>query len=116
MPEVMVHHTQTPPVPPSQHGVSVPPDVDAIILRCLAQDPADRFASADLLRARLEDCELANAWCSSDARDWWRHHPRIAPPRPPTAAQLARQPLFVARGRREPAVEPGTADTADLPQ
>ncbi|HKE14162.1 MAG TPA: serine/threonine-protein kinase [Kofleriaceae bacterium] len=113
--EVMVHHTQTPPAPPSRRGVSVPPDLDAIILRCLAKDPADRFASADLLRAHLEGCELANAWSSSDARDWWHLHPRIAPPHRPTAAPPGRQPLFVARGRREPGDEPGTASTAHAP-
>ena len=33
------------PVAPSQRTASIPPALDAAILRCLAKDPADRFAS-----------------------------------------------------------------------
>jgi eukaryotic-like serine/threonine-protein kinase len=42
------------PQPPSQINPSVPPELDAICLKCLSKDPADRYASAGLLVAALE--------------------------------------------------------------
>ena len=38
--------------PPSRHNPAVPPELDAVIARCLAKNPQDRFASCeDLARA-----------------------------------------------------------------
>ena len=74
---VMAHHLHTPPVAPSQHAdAAVPADLEAIVLRCLAKDPDDRFPTAELLRAHLEECEAAGTWPASDARDWWAAHER----------------------------------------
>ncbi|QRN97313.1 protein kinase [Archangium violaceum] len=47
------------PKPEFERGVD--PDFAAIILRCLAPDPAERFASADLLREALERLEQLHA-------------------------------------------------------
>jgi serine/threonine protein kinase len=84
--EVMTHHIQSQPQPPSAFTLTpVPDDLEAIILRCLAKDPDERFASAELLRAHLEDCALAGVWTAADARAWWSQHeaalrrPRRAP-------------------------------------
>jgi serine/threonine-protein kinase len=41
------------PEPPSRHVTGVPPEVDALVLRCLAKDPAARFASGTELAAAL---------------------------------------------------------------
>jgi serine/threonine protein kinase len=54
---VLLHATQ-PPVPPSraerpQLRETIPPALDAIVLRCLAKRPEQRFASAAELRAAL---------------------------------------------------------------
>jgi hypothetical protein len=82
--EVMTHHIQSPPAAPSTHTAApVPEDLEAIILRCLAKEPDDRFASAELLRAHLEDCTLAGVWTAADARAWWgRHEAALRRPRP----------------------------------
>jgi hypothetical protein len=84
--EVMTHHVQSPPEPPSTFTLTpVPADLEAIVLRCLAKEPDERFASAELLRAHLEDCALAGVWTAADARAWWSEHeaalrrPRPAP-------------------------------------
>ena len=42
----------TPP-PPSHHNPSLPPAFDHIVMRCLAKDPADRYATAEALGASL---------------------------------------------------------------
>jgi serine/threonine-protein kinase len=42
------------PVPPSRLNADVTPDLDAVILRALAKNPANRFQSAEELRADLD--------------------------------------------------------------
>ena len=42
------------PVPPSQYNALVTPQVEAVVLRALAKDPAERFADADDFIAALE--------------------------------------------------------------
>jgi serine/threonine protein kinase len=46
-------HTQLAPAPSSVYG-AVPPAADEILLRCLARDPADRFATTEELIAALD--------------------------------------------------------------
>src|SRR4051812_3299564 len=46
-------HVQEQPAPPTQVNANVPPDLEAIILKLLAKNPAARYASADDLRADL---------------------------------------------------------------
>ena len=43
------------PVPPSQINPAVDPDLERIILRCMEKDPANRFQTADELRAVLNN-------------------------------------------------------------
>jgi eukaryotic-like serine/threonine-protein kinase len=56
--DVLAQHLHAPVVPPSLRA-SVPADLEAIILRCLAKSPADRFASAADLVAALEASSAA---------------------------------------------------------
>jgi serine/threonine-protein kinase len=73
--EVLLHHARTPPVPPSERtGRPIPPDLEALVLACLAKDPADRPPSAEWLAARLAECEAAGAWTPARAREWWEQH------------------------------------------
>lgn|GEM_PF-3187125 len=56
---LLLDHLTSEPEPPSQHNPAVPASVDAICLRLLAKDPADRHADCaelkdDLLRAAAE--------------------------------------------------------------
>jgi len=46
------HVRETPP-PPSSVNADVPPDLEACVLKCMAKNPANRYATADDLRADL---------------------------------------------------------------
>lgn len=52
-------HLTRPPEPPSARRPEVPPALDAIVLRCLAKDPDDRYDRAEALSAALTKAPLA---------------------------------------------------------
>jgi serine/threonine protein kinase len=51
--DLQMMHTNTPPPPPRRDRPDLPPELEAVILRCLAKRPADRFASMGDLAAAL---------------------------------------------------------------
>ena len=51
---VAYKHVNETPEPPSRLNADVPPSIDAIVLRCLAKNPANRYGSAEELGADLE--------------------------------------------------------------
>jgi serine/threonine-protein kinase len=62
-------------VPPSKRVASpVPADLEAVLLDCLAKDPADRPDSARVLEARLAATSAAGLWTAADAEAWWDRH------------------------------------------
>jgi serine/threonine-protein kinase len=73
--EVLAHHLQTVPEPPSQRTeLLVPREVDALVLACLEKDPARRPQSADELAARLRAIPIQSPWTDADSRAWWSTH------------------------------------------
>ena len=50
---VMRRHVEEPPVAPRVHNPALTPVTEAIVLRCLAKEPEERFASADELAGAL---------------------------------------------------------------
>jgi len=50
---IAYQHLNEPPVPPSTQNPALPPAFDAIVLKALAKDPADRQGSATELRSEL---------------------------------------------------------------
>ncbi|MFN8650376.1 MAG: serine/threonine-protein kinase [Gemmatimonadales bacterium] len=70
--QAAARHVTDVPVPPSaRSGLSVPPALEAIILRLLAKRPEDRFASAAELDRALEQVEVA-PWTPAHAAEWWQ--------------------------------------------
>jgi serine/threonine-protein kinase len=70
--QLMARHIQTPPEPPSRHsGFPISPDLEQVVLDCLAKRPSDRPANARELCDRLDQCEATSPWTRDDARRWW---------------------------------------------
>jgi len=86
--DICIQHVTAAPRPPSEVAPGrVPPELEALILRCLAKRPADRFASASDLAEALAAIPRAADWSRDDARRWWRERrEREAAPLPSTAA------------------------------
>jgi serine/threonine-protein kinase len=78
--EVMAAHVRDAVVPPSRHRPDTPPDLEAVVLRCLEKDPAARFRGAEELEAALSDCASAGDWDARKAAAWWEEfEPSLGP-------------------------------------
>ncbi len=74
----LIDHVSTPPQPPSQHVMGVPPWLDGLVLACLAKAADDRPRDADAVLQRLGAFDAAPAWTNARARDWWQLHLPVA--------------------------------------
>ena len=74
MVEVCAAHLHQPPTAPSLSRPDVPPELDAIVLRCLEKRAEARFASALELRDALQACKLEQQWDAAQAEAWWMQH------------------------------------------
>jgi eukaryotic-like serine/threonine-protein kinase len=52
---ILAQRVTGPPDPPSQRNPQISPEIDEVILRCLAMDPLKRFYSASMLTAALAE-------------------------------------------------------------
>jgi serine/threonine-protein kinase len=79
---ILLHHAQTAPSPPSTMCEEViPPQMDELILECLAKDPSRRPASAEALWDRLDRMRVVAEWNQRRARTWWEmHEPELIAP------------------------------------
>jgi serine/threonine-protein kinase len=73
---VILKHARDLPAPPSSRTeLPIDPELERIVLACLAKDPDDRPASAAILSQQLEECaRTAGAWTNDSAMQWWRMH------------------------------------------
>jgi serine/threonine protein kinase len=103
--EVCIQHVTQLPTPPSAlPGVAIAPGLEAILLRCLAKLPAERFASAAALAEALAAVPRAGDWTQADAAAWWQAFDRAQR----DAARTSATPTITvtvdlgARARRRP--------------
>jgi len=65
-------HARSEVVPPARISPQTPPDLEEVILKCLAKEAADRFQDAAHLEEALTRCECAALWTPKQAAEWWR--------------------------------------------
>ncbi len=81
--KVIIAHAHEAVVPPSEHVPSIPHDLEAIVMRCLAKDPDDRYQTVQEMAEALDQCESVGTWKQQDAVNWWTENESIAEcPRP----------------------------------
>jgi serine/threonine-protein kinase len=68
---LMIAHASEQVRPMSELGVEVPAELEAIVLKCLAKSPGDRFEDARDLATALGSCQCAAEWNDSRAEEWW---------------------------------------------
>jgi serine/threonine protein kinase len=93
MMNMLIDHAHTSPPPPgSRTDQPIPPELEQIIMDCLAKDPADRPASAGVLAERLAACPLPQKWTRERAERWWSvHMPQEVPERQVADVLLSRE-------------------------
>ena len=89
--KMMLQHIQSAPVPPSEATeVDVPPELDRILLQCLAKKPEDRPADTATLARMLAAVPARDCWTKERAEHWWETHLPAAAP-----ATMLREPTPV---------------------
>ncbi len=73
--QLLIEHLKTEPRPPSEvTELTIPSDLEEIILRCLAKSPDDRFQTADELESALTAIRFDEQWTRKEAGEWWNLH------------------------------------------
>jgi eukaryotic-like serine/threonine-protein kinase len=71
----MLAHANKAPTPPSKRTeIEIPPQLDELVMSCLAKDPQDRPSSAGEIRRNILRYGLADSWNAERAENWWKLH------------------------------------------
>ncbi len=72
-----VKHVDSPPRRPTEVvDVDIDPDLENLIMRCLARSPGKRLPNAHQLLEGLGNCRSASQWSPHKAAAWWNRKPR----------------------------------------
>jgi serine/threonine-protein kinase len=70
--QLLAAHRSEPPPALTDVRPDGPADLAAVVARCLAKDPHDRFQSAADLDRALAQCGCAGEWSAERAAEWWQ--------------------------------------------
>jgi serine/threonine-protein kinase len=68
---MMMQVSVTPEPPSHRSGRAFPPELEALVLACLAKEPAARPQSVDEMVGSLDAVPLAGRWDQVEANRWW---------------------------------------------
>lgn len=71
---VAIAHVDRAPVPPSAHAPDLPPEIDALVLRCLSKDPSRRFSDGNALASAITSDD---PWAYAPPVEAAEHGPRV---------------------------------------
>ena len=81
----------TPVLPSLRTELAIPPELEAVIMACLAKDPDDRPQTAEQLSRMLAKVPLPE-WTQRRAESWWRAHmPELLASKMQSCAQITAQ-------------------------
>src|SRR5262249_41158201 len=112
---IMIAHTRDPVTPPSRIKPGIPANLEAVVLRCLAKNPNDRYTDTTRLAEAPAAWANADNWSPEHAAEWWRTHGQTmaAAVRPAPSPGRAGHPQSTIPGRDgkapEETFEPGFA-------
>ncbi len=91
--KTLAAHLYEVPEPFRQHRPDVPDDLHAVVFRCLAKRPTERFSDVDNLDEALAQCVSNGQWSPKNATTWWSSHEdrRVAVDAPEAPRTLAEQ-------------------------
>jgi eukaryotic-like serine/threonine-protein kinase len=89
----LAHVTETPQPPSARAPTPLPPELDRVILQCLARNPADRPTDALALQRLLDAVPFARPWSEARAAAWWSELSPATTARP-RATDPARAPTL----------------------
>jgi serine/threonine protein kinase len=74
---MLMAHAYDPVIRPTALRPDVPPDLEAVVLKCLEKKPEQRFANIESVEHALAACRDADRWTEEQATVWWkeRHNP-----------------------------------------
>jgi eukaryotic-like serine/threonine-protein kinase len=72
--QTLAAHLGEPVTAPSRLRPGLPADLEAIVLQCLAKEPAKRFPSVEALERALAGCACTASWSWQESADWWREY------------------------------------------
>jgi serine/threonine-protein kinase len=75
---MLIAQARDPVVPPSQRQPGIPADLEAVVLRCLAKSPDERYPDAASVSRALARCAAASGWGNDEAAAWWAAHESLA--------------------------------------
>jgi serine/threonine-protein kinase len=74
--KMLAAHLYEQPDAVSRRRPDVSADLEAVVLRCLAKAPADRFQDAAGLESALAECQRGGFWTPKEAEAWWQERNR----------------------------------------